>query len=226
MTHHIHHLVDQLLLEQGEYRPLEFLLQEGRLSYADYEAWRNGELDFLDEALFGDPDHIQQDLLQAEEYLQRRGWQAETLSYEAWHRHAHAGSRPLRFSTNTNHDARFHRRYRKPEDQPQLDLFSDAPATTLFNGITRALIDRNPPEARRQLERLYETAPDHIRLGELERLVEAAEGLNSLVSDAAAELHALQQTLTPLAEDLLGKDSRNLLIPLWRRLSGALRDQP
>jgi hypothetical protein len=30
MTHHIHHLVDQLLLEQGEYRPLEFLLQEGR----------------------------------------------------------------------------------------------------------------------------------------------------------------------------------------------------
>jgi hypothetical protein len=226
MTHHIQHLVDQLLLEQGEYRPLEFLLQEGRLSYADYEAWRTGELDFLDEALFGDPDHIQQDLLQAEEYLQRRGWQAETLSYEAWRRHGHAGSRPLRFSANTNHDARFHRRYRKPEDQPQLDLFSDAPATTLFNGITRALIDRNPPEARRQLERLYETAPDHIRLGELERLVEAAEGLNSLVSDAAAELHALQQTLTPLAEDLLGKDSRNLLIPLWRRLSCALRDQP
>ena len=102
MTHHIHHLVDQLLLEQGEYRPLEFLLQEGRLSYADYEAWRNGELDFLDEALFGDPDHIQQDLLQAEEYLQRRGWQAETLGYEAWRRHAQAGSRPLRFSANTN----------------------------------------------------------------------------------------------------------------------------
>ena len=111
MTHHIHNLVDQLLLEQGEYRPLEFLLQEGRLSYADYEAWRNGELDFLDEALFGDPDHIQQDLLQAEEYLQRRGWQAETLSYEAWRRHAQAGSHPLRFSANTDFDARFHRRF-------------------------------------------------------------------------------------------------------------------
>ncbi|VAW72967.1 hypothetical protein MNBD_GAMMA13-30, partial [hydrothermal vent metagenome] len=32
----IHHQVDQLLLEQGEYLPLEFLLQEGRLIYADY----------------------------------------------------------------------------------------------------------------------------------------------------------------------------------------------
>jgi len=64
MTHQIHPLVDQLLLEQGDYCPLEILLQEGRLSYADYEAWRNGELDFLDEAPFGDPDHIQQDLLQ------------------------------------------------------------------------------------------------------------------------------------------------------------------
>ena len=165
-------------------------------------------MDILDETLFGDPDHIQQDLLQAEEYLQRRGWQAETQGYEAWRRHAQAGFRPLRFSANTDLDARFHRRYRKPENQPQLDLFSDAPATTLLNGITRALIDRNPPEARRQLERLYETAPDHIRLGELERLVEAAEGLNSLVSDAAADLHALQQTLTPLAEGLLGKARR------------------
>ncbi len=50
--------IDRLLLEQGEYHPLEFLLQEGRLSYADYESWRNGEIRDLSEMLFGDPEQI------------------------------------------------------------------------------------------------------------------------------------------------------------------------
>ena len=236
MPHNTHRLVDQLLLEQGEYLPLEFLLHEGRLSYADYEAWRGGELDFLDEALFGDPGHIQQQLSDAEDYLRRRGWQAEIIRYEPWRHTSHRGndvqaahqpgSGPLCFSANSAFDRSFHRRYRKPRDQPQLDLFTDAPAANLVNGITQALSGRNPPEARRQLERLYDSAPDHVRIGELERLVEAAEGLQTAVVDAAADMRMLQQIVTPLADNLLGKDSRNLLIPLWRRLSCALQDRP
>ena len=225
MTQDIQQQVDQLLLEQGEYQPLELLLQEGRLLYADYEAWRNGELDTLDEALFGDREHIQQQLMQAEACLQQRGWQAETISYPGWGS-KHTASRPLRFSASNKLDLCFHRRYRKPQDQPQMDLFTDAPATCLVNGITHALINRNTAEARRLLERLTDTAPDHVRLGELERLVEAAEALNTPVNDAAAELQNLQESLAPLAESLLGKDSRNLLIPLWQRLSAALQDQP
>lgn len=225
MTQNIHQQVDQLLLEQGEYLPLEFLLQEGRLMYSDYEAWRNGELDTLDETLFGDPEHIQQQLMQAEEYLLRRGWQSESMSYQAWGGKNNA-SRPLCFSENSNLNSCFHRRYYKPQDQPQMDLFTDAPATNLVNGIIQALIGRNATEARRQLEGLYDTAPDHVRLGELERLVEAAQGLDSPVSDVASEMHSLQESIVPLAEGLMGNNSRNLLIPLWRRLSIALKDQP
>ncbi len=219
----IQYPVEQLLLEQGEYLPLEFLLQEGRLTYADYEAWRNGELDTLDEALFGDRQHIKQQLMQAADYLQQRGWQAETITYHAWRNDL---SHTLRFSLNDALNDCFHRRYRKPQDQPQLDMFTDAPATNRVNGITRALANRDAGEARRQLEGLYDTAPDHIRLGELERLVEAAESLDAAVTDATADLRILQETLTPLAQSLLGKESRNLLIPLWRRLSAALHDQP
>ncbi|VAX03230.1 hypothetical protein MNBD_GAMMA20-442, partial [hydrothermal vent metagenome] len=69
-------------------------------------------------------------------------------------------------------------------------------------------------------------APDHIRLGELEHLVEAVENLNAPVDDVVADLQTLQETLTPLAKDLLGKESRHLLIPLWRRLTVALHGQP
>lgn len=220
---HVQHQVDRLLLEQGEYLPLEFLLQEGRLIYADYEAWRNGELNTLDEVLFGDHEHIQQQLTQAADYLQRRGWQMETVSYQAWR---NDNSQRLSFSQNGALDRCFHQRYHKPQDQPQLDMFTDAPATSLVNGITRALVNRNASEARRQLEGLYDTAPGHIRLGELEHLVEAAENLATPVIDATADMQLLQQTLIPLAESLLGKESRNLLIPLWRRLSLALHDQP
>jgi hypothetical protein len=220
---HIQYSIDQLLLEQGEYLPLEFLLQEGRLIYADYEAWRNGELDMLDTALFGDPQHITQQLMQAADYLQRLGWQAETITYHTWRNDL---SRALRFSQNSALDRCFHQRYHKPQDQTQLDMFTDAPATSRVNSITRALANRDAIEARRQLEGLYDTAPDHARLGELERLVEAAENLNTPVNDVAADLRMLQETLTPLAESLLGKESRNLLIPLWRRLSSALHDQP
>ncbi len=219
----IQHRIDHLLLEQGEYLPLEFLLQEGRLHYADYEAWRNGELDTLDEALFGDHEHIQQQLLQAADYLQRLGWQAEAVSYQAWQGDH---SPHLSFSQNSALNRCFHQRYHKPQDQLQMDMFTDAPATSRVNGITQALVNRNAEEARRQLEGLYDSAPDHVRLGELERLVEAAENLDAAVTDSAADLQILQETLTPLAEGLLGKESRNLLIPLWRRLSSALHEQP
>lgn len=225
MIQNIQHQVDQLLLEQGEYLPLELLLQEGRLMYSDYEAWRNGELDTLDETLFGDPEHIQQQLMQAEDYLQRRGWQAQAMSYQAWGNN-NTALRPLCFSANSSLNSCFHRRYHKPQDQPQMDLFTDAPATSLVNGIIQALNGRNALEARRQLEGLYDTAPDHVRLGELERLVEAAQGLDSPVNDIATELQSLQESIVPLAESLMGNNSRNLLIPLWRRLSIALQDQP
>ncbi len=220
---HIQYPVDQLLQEQGEYLPLEFLLQEGRLTYADYEAWRNGELNTLDEALFGDRQHIKQQLIEAADYLQRRGWQVETITYHAW---GNDRSRSLRFSRNDALNDCFHQRYRKPQDQPQLDMFTDAPAINRVNGIIRALVNRDAGEARRQLEGLYDTAPDHARLGELERLVEAAENLDAPVDDVAADLRTLQETLSPLAESLLCKESRNLLVPLWRRLSAALYNQP
>lgn len=223
LTQHTQHQVDQLLLEQGEYLPLEFLLQEGRLSYADYEAWRNGEFDSLDDALFGDHQHIQQQLTQAADYLQRLGWHAQTVTYQAWRNDT---SQSLRFSQNSALDRSFHQRYHKPQDQPQLDMFTDAPATNWLNGITQALANRDATQARRQLDGLYDTAPDHVRLGELERLVEAAENLTMAVDDAAADMQILQETLTPLAQSLLGKESRNLLIPQWRRLSSALQDQP
>ena len=43
--------VQQLLLEQGAYSPLDLLLATGLLAQADYLAWRRGEIGSLNERL-------------------------------------------------------------------------------------------------------------------------------------------------------------------------------
>jgi len=224
LNRHTEQQIDQLLLERGEYRPLEFLVREGRLDYGDYEAWRNGEVRDLSELLFGDPEQIVQTLLQAAEYLQRRGWESERLVYRP---RGGSGTEALRFSQDQRLDDCFHGAYRKPADRPQLDLFTDTSATYRVNGVIRALERLDAADARHSLSQLSETAPDHPHLGELERLTEALESLGSdRDMDVEEALRRLQGETTWLAERHLHRASGQLLIPLWRRLSTALADHP
>jgi hypothetical protein len=218
---HTEQQIDRLLLEQGEYHPLEFLLQEGRLSYSDYEAWRKGEIRDLSEMLFGDPQQIANTLEQAATYLQRLGWESEHLVYK---QRGRPDSRPLRFSPESRLDDSFHRAYRKPQDQPQLDLFTDTSSTYLINGITQGLKMLNAADARQSLQQLSESVPDHSQLGELERLVEALESLDAAPTDPQTEMQRLQLETTLLAERHLNRASQYLLTPLWRRLTQALRE--
>ncbi len=213
--------VDRLLLEQGMYTPLELLLAEGRLLLADYEDWRAGQVGYLDELLFGDPQQSRALLLQAAAYAQALGLQAETLAYPPW---GDAGA-SLPFSAESALDRLFYTRYRKPADAAQLDLFMDATGATLVNGIQNALRGRDLAEARRQLDLLFDTDPGNNRLGSLEQLVEAAEQRHLSVQDVANELAYLEQVLRPLAVDILGPGSRDFLAPFWRRLLLAVREQ-
>ncbi len=132
----------------------------------------------------------------------------------------------MRFSQESRLDDCFHRAYRKPRDQSQLDLFTDTSSTYLVNGINQALKTLNPGDARQALDRLYETAPDHSHLGELERLVEALDRLDTPVTDAEAEMEQLLSETVQLAERHLNKACNQLLIPLWRRLSSTLQNRP
>lgn len=214
--------VDRLLLEQGNYTPLELLLADGRLLFADYEAWRAGEGQYLDELLFGDPGQSQELLQQGSVYAEALGLETEWINYPPWGDHGQAN---LPFSPNSTFNRLFHTRYRKPTDVPQMDLFMDATGSTLVNGIQAALIGRDYPEARRQLDLLFDADPGNSRLGSLEQLVEAVVKLDRAVTDAAGELHYLEQELLPLAGDLLGAGSRDYLAPFWRRLLQSVAGQ-
>jgi len=219
----VRHAIDRLLLEQGVYTPLELLLAEGRLLYADYEAWRMGKGGFLDECLFGDPEQSRLFFEQGAAYAEDLGLEAESFSYPKW---GGGEGKKLRFSTDSVFDRLFNTRYRKPADAPQLDLFMDATGVTLVNGVTATLKERNYAEARRLLERLFDADSGNSQIGDLELLVSATESLHLTVEDASAELGYLEQELAPLAGDKLGSGSRDFLAPFWQRLLKALQDEP
>jgi len=124
---------------------------QGRLSYADYEAWRAGERDFLDEQLFGDPQQSRALLEQGAAYATDLGLEADLFNYTRW---SGGEGNKLCFSPDYLFDRLFHTRYRKPVAVPQLDLFMDAAGVTLVNGVIGALVARDPTEARRLLEHL------------------------------------------------------------------------
>lgn len=209
--------IDQLIMETGEYSPLELLLAEGRLLYNDYEAWLNGDIEYLEDVLFGDPEHIKTALQQAHAYLvQMPMLQAQTLSQATAHRS------PVKpFSRNERLDTLFWTHFKKAEDQPQMDLFVDGGAGNLINGIILALAQSDYTEARRLLEQLYDTQPDNTKLADLETLVQYGESTDK-ISGSADELEYLQSRLAPLAQAHLGQRSRDYLVPHWRRLTNAL----
>jgi hypothetical protein len=218
-TMDICHQVERLLHEQGQYTPLELLMMEGRLSYDDYEQWRDAESTWLEDTLFGDPQRIVGLLESAAGYARQLDLLAEPLRYLAW---GAEQSKPLVFSQDQVLNQLFHTGYRRSGDEPQLDLFLDASATHYCNDIVQALSARDQNEAERHLERLSGHDPGHILLGDLERLVEAGARLNMPVDKVPDELQWLENEIVPLAEERLRTFSRDFLVPYWRRLTGAL----
>jgi len=219
----VHHFVDQVLMEHGEYVPLEFLLRAGCIPAAAYEAWRDGDLDYLDTSLAGSPNFVEQRLLEAQRYMEQRGWQAHTVRHLAKQT---VPPRALSFSQNAVLDQFFHRHYRKPPDEVQLDLFTDSPVANLVNGVFWALARCDSQEARRLCTRLKETVPTHRQMGVFIQLTDALEQLAAPVVDIAVELVQLQTSLLPLVQSTLGKEGRKLSVACWQRLSNALDGRP
>jgi len=213
--------LDQLMQEQGEYLPLELLLAEGRLDYADYEEWRSGDTFDLAGRLFGDPEQIERELAAAAAYARKLRLVAEVRDYTPW-----GGGERLRFSRREKFDALFHTAYRRGGDERQMDLFMDNAGSSLANAVVKALGRRNTEQAARQLAQLYRGDPANNRLGALERLLEAALSLDREVDDPEREMQHLREQIQPLAEDTLKGDSRAYLTPLWRRLDDALAGRP
>ncbi len=215
----IQQTINKLLLEHGRYEPLELLLREGHLFYEDYEAWRNGKVEYLDEVLTGNSKTIHEQMEVAEVYARELGLEGEPGEYPGWGEVGHA---QLHFSQSRELEQRLCTWFIPPQNRLQMDLFMDSPATNLIHSIHKALVQQNPAEARHLHGRLYNLDAAHTDLDGLERLIEAQENSLIAVQDVAHELALLETGLSQLASAVLRQNSRDYLIPFWRRLSAAL----
>jgi hypothetical protein len=216
--------VDAQLLEQGAFAPLEMLIESGRLGGDDYERWRRGEIDFLDDVLMGDKNRIKEQIDAASGYARRIGLIEQPQEFHAWGATAREGHAALRISADPNWHRLMASRYVRLTDAPQMDLFFDNPVVALTNGLVAALCARSA-DAARLLDRLYAQAPNHPDLADFDKLLSTLTHFTRPIDDPRRELEFLRE-VTPVAKRLLGFQARDILNPLWRRLADALVDLP
>ncbi|MFI4884918.1 MAG: hypothetical protein ACHQIF_05070 [Steroidobacterales bacterium] len=216
--------VDALLLEQGAFAPLELLLAAGRLLYADYEAWRRGEVGALDEVLMGRREAVREELEAAAAYARALGLveQPQELAVAPY---SGGASRALRVSNDPRLAALLAGRHVPARSAPQMDLFFDNPVAALVNGLAHAIAAADAAAAARQLDRLYAAEPNHPDLPAFDRLLDALGRRVRPVADCRAELEFLT-AIGPDAWRLLGARARDMLVASWRHLAEALRPQP
>ena len=216
--------VDRLVMEQGEYSPVELLLATNHLDYEAYRAWRRGDFAALDAGLAGDPAEVRRWLVEAEVWADALGLVPESVTHHGWGRNAGVA---LVASADRALDALLSVRLRRIHERDQLDLFIDSPSTAAINALVGALSARDAGMAKRALARLVGVERDHGRghgrRNHAEVLIAALETSAPEGPEAGFErLRAMEREWVPAAAAFLGTRRRDFLAPLWRDIGRAL----
>ncbi len=211
-------VVDEILLEHGEYTPMELLLRIGALTMADQDRWRVGDLASV---LRGPLPTIHIQLAAAAEHCRALGLQPENTlpGPDVSARGSEAMEPALTHLLETA--------YRPRADRDQLDLFLDSRAIHAEQSLREALVFRDHDLATQRLARFKALSPEHLLAEDYERLVITLPTPATIASDAAAErLEFVRQHLEPSAQRLLGPHARSHLTPWWTALADALGGRP
>ena len=87
-TVEVHAVVQQLVMEHGEYSPIELLLATNRIRYEDYRAWREWRLGSLDSVLVDGPRETRTRLEAARSWAEALGLGGERVLHHGWEENA------------------------------------------------------------------------------------------------------------------------------------------
>lgn len=216
--------VQQLVIEQGEYMPLELLLATNRLAYEDYRAWRECRLDTLDEALADSGQETRTWLEGARSWAEALGLAPEPAVHHGW---GTSAGTVLIGSSDPELNALLGTRFRHAGEHAQLDLFLDSAQSAAANALVDALTARDACEARKALERLVRINREHGERFHAARLISALEEPAPEGPGQALErLERMEREWVPAASALLGARRRDFLAPLWRDIGRGLEPMP
>lgn len=213
-------ITDRLLLEHGEFDPIEFLLRRGWIDGAELLAWRRGELATLQAALSVELAPVIASLEAAIRYGKAQGLRREPRPAPT----GHSSGQPLLYGSDPHLSLLCAGLLRPPPERSQGDLFRDNAEGFAVDALRETLAaasDETRHEAAIEaLCRLRQRAP---------ALAEAWAPLVEALADdrpALSRISTLSDTLTPLARRLLKARSRDYLSARWARLGEQLADQP
>ena len=218
-------IVQQLVMEHGEYAPLELLLAANRLGYEDYrgvargaprQPWTRSWRAARRKCGRGSKGRSRGP--------RRSAWTASRWCITAGGENAGA---VLKASADPPLDALLGSRFRRTREHDQLDLFIDGAQTAAVNALLEALAARDAGEAGRALERLVRIDRDHGQRFHATALIAALEAPAPEGSERGLErLDRMEREWLPAASALLGARRRDFLAPSWRDIGRALDPAP
>jgi len=219
--------IERYLSQQGRFCLLDWLLSDNHLLYSDYEAWRYGQRDSLDNMMQFDQKILPGLLLDVEKYCRELGLVADPQVYFRWNEDEKV---VLVASEVDQRNQQLTQIWLRPQDQPQLDLFLDNSAQVAESALLESLGGRQFKTAQKRLQKFSELNSECGRLGGYQDLINY--GLHMLANarieavDLHGELKGLKQEVRPLALDILGQRARDYLSFAWRRMAESLRGLP
>ncbi|MCY3621776.1 MAG: hypothetical protein OXH68_08705 [Gammaproteobacteria bacterium] len=216
--------IQQLLSAQGFYSPIELLLATNRLAYDDYQAWRRGDHQTLDDLFPDGVDAARSFLDDAATWVRGLHLDAETVPLLGTET---VGGIELTASANAHLDDLLHTEYRRDVDREQPDLFLDDTQAEAQNRLADAIVSRDAAASGEMLRRLAALDIGHWAISHAMTLIEALQAARPTGTDGARDrLDEVENRWLPAASALLRSDARDFLSPLWRDVGRAFEGHP
>jgi hypothetical protein len=201
-------VADQLVMERGEYDPIEFLVGAGFLEEEECREWRSGEAGQLQFLLLEDVAATLPVLQQTQTYLLEQGLTKQPLEVGMCPRIG--GSEAFAELCCT--------RLRSVNEQT--DLFQDTPLRVAENTIQAALGAHNVGGARKAIDSLRQLH-GNASTAHYEQLL---AGIEHPDADPLTQIKAIEDVLEPLATRSLGRYAQRYLAELWHAAAHHSRD--
>jgi hypothetical protein len=213
-------LVEETLANYGAWDAVSFLLIGHRLRQTGYEAWRMGDVAYLEDTIAGNTARIVEMLEAALLHAKSMGLISAPATWSGWGKQS---GQILNLFHDDDLNSIFLVRLSPKADRPQLDLFMDAPHIILLNRLRQALLNRSP-ECNALFDRALDEIANEPALARLDTI--RAAMTTPSIENPVVWFAYLNDVIAPAVRDEFSQHSMDIMAPLWRDAADAMAHIP